>query len=558
MDKQKADQIITEYIQKLYGFAIKKTYSYDEAEDLCAEIIKEVYSSLLNAREVINVEGYIWRISEYTYAKYVSYKKKHEGITIDGMEIPFYDDYTLTDSNDELRRLRREIAFLTEKRRQIVFRFYYEDKSISVIAKEMNIPEGTVKWHLNKARNELKEGFSMERKIGKLGLSPVTALNFGHSGDPGSNGGPEFYLGDKLNLNVVYSVYHQPRTAEEIAEELGMTPVFLQDRIDFLEGNGFLVRTSGGRYTTYVNFTAGEYSREQNEIKLKLQLQIAEMLVKEYIPAVRKAVGDVTDIYIPGGKRELLEAAAIFYAILQKCEIPIQKDLSNYMIKTTAGGEFIATVDIECTPSDPDYKSERQWPDYTVCGSMWRESCKYRSVSSWSADSRYDSREGYWTNNLYTDYEYLYEYMKGLLGEIPAADSAANSSMNSPNTAVNPASAEKFARLRKRGFLTEDGRVNIMVIKGSPENFFARIPVLNDEIKARFANKALEFAMLSARRYPPQMQDLIIAWGVGGFISSTIALMVMDILYGEGMFKPLTEQERVTANLLMFSDTLPE
>ena len=551
MDKQKADQIIKEYMQKLYGFAVKKTYSYDEAEELCAEIIKEVYSSLLKAREVINVEGYIWRISEHTYAKYVSFQKKHEGISIDGMEIPFYDDYVLEDSDEEIGRLRREIAFLTEKRRRIVFRFYYEGKSISVIAKEMDIPEGTVKWHLNKARNELKEGFSMERKIGKLGLSPVTALGFGHSGNPGSNAGPEFYLGDKLNLNVVYSVYHQPRTVEEIAEELGMTPVFLQDRIDFLEGNGFLVRTTGGRYTTYVKFSAGEYSREQDEMKLKLQLQIAEMLVKEYVPVVRKAVEDVTDIYIPGGNRELLEATAVFYAISEKCEIPIQKDLSNYSIKTTAGGEFIAMVEMECNVSDPDYKPERQWPDYTICGSMWRGPGKYRSVRSWSVDSRYDNREGRWANNLYTDYEYLYEYIKGMLGEMPAADSAAN-------PAVNPASDEKFARLKERGFLTEDGRVNIMVIKGSMDDFFAKIPALNDEIKAHFADKALEFAMLSARRYPPQMQDLIIAWGVGGFIGSTVALMVMDILYGEGVFRPLTEEERVTANLLMFSDMLPE
>ena len=547
MDKQKADQIITEYMQKLYGFAIKKTYSYDEAEELCAEIIKEVYSSLLKAREVINVEGYIWRISEHTYAKYVLYKKKHEGISIDGMEIPFYDDYSLADSNEELGRLRREIAFLTEKRRRIVFRFYYEDKPIAMIAGEMGIPEGTVKWHLNKARNELKEGFSMERKIGKLGLSPVTALNFAHGGSPGPNGGPEFYLGDKLNLNIVYSVYHQPRTAEEIAEELGMTPVFLQDRIDFLEGNGFLVRTTGDRYTTYVQFVDGEYSVEQGDMKLKLQLQIAETLMKEYVPAVRKAVGDVTDIYIPGGNRELLEAAAVFYAVLQKCEIPIQKDLSNYMIKTTDGGEFIATVNMECSISDPDYKPEHQWPDYWVCGSMWRGPGKYQTVSSWSADSRYDSREGYYANNFEADYEYLYEYMKGMLGKMPTA-----------NSDVNPANAEKFARLRERKFLTEDGKVNIMVVKGTQEDFFAKIPALSDEIKERFADKALEYAMLSARQYPPQMQDLIIAWGVRGFIGATVALMVMDILYGEGMFRPLTEDERVTANLLMFSDMLPE
>ena len=320
----------------------------------------------------------------------------------------------------------------------------------------------------------------------------------------------------------------------------------------------WLVRTIGGRYTTYVQFWGGEYSREREELVLKLQLQIAETLVKEYVPAVRKAVEDVSDIHIPGGNRELLEAAAVFYAVLHKCEIPIQKDLSNYIIKTTAGGEFIATVDTEWNVSDPDYKQERQWPDYGVCGSMWRESGKYRAVSSWSADSRYDCRESYWANNLDTDYEYLYEYMKGMLGEMPTANLTVNPGADPLNSAVNPANAEKFARLRERGFLTEDGKVNIMVIRGSREEFFARIPALNDEIKESFADKALEYIMLSARQYPPQMQDLIIARGVRGFIGSITALMVMDILYGEGVLKPLTEEERVTANLLMFSDMLPE
>ena len=33
MLKQKADRIITEYLQKIYGFAVKKSFYYDEAED---------------------------------------------------------------------------------------------------------------------------------------------------------------------------------------------------------------------------------------------------------------------------------------------------------------------------------------------------------------------------------------------------------------------------------------------------------------------------------------------------------------------------------------------
>ncbi len=538
MDKQRADQIITEYLQKIYGFAIKRAYSYDEAEEICAEIIQEVYPSLLKAKEIINVEGYIWRISQHTYSKYVSSKKKHQGISIDELQIPFFEDYSLEALDDEIQQLRREISFLTEKRRQIVYRFYYEDKSISAIAREMDIPEGTVKWHLNRARIELKEGFSMQRKIGRLGLSPITAIDFGHSGNPGTDGGPEFYLGDKLNLNIVYSVYHSPKTKEEIAEELGLTPVYLEDKIHLLEDNGFLVRTTGDRYTTYVRFEPEKFSLELYENKLKVQLEIAEILAKEYAPLVRKAIEDVKDVYIPDGNRELFEAAAVFYGVGNKCDIPINKDLSNYIIKTTAGGEFIATVHLDAKQSDPDYRPTLKLPSYWACGSMTRISEKYPSVYSWSVDTRYSSRKGTWSNNLTSDYEYLYEFLTGAICD-------------------NVANADKINRLRERGFLTDDNKVNIMMVMGAAEDFFAKIPALNDQFKDKFADTALKIAIHEAKSYPPQMQDLIISWGVGHFIGNTVAVMVMDVLYNNGTFKPLTENEKGTSNLIMFSDILP-
>lgn len=539
MDKQKADQIITEYLKKIYGFAVKKSFSYDEAEELCSQIIHEVYLSLLHAEEIVNIEGYIWRISEHSYSKYVSTKKKHEGISIDGMQIPFCDDYAFGDAEDELRQLRREIAFLTERRRQIVYRFYYQDRSVSAISREMSIPEGTVKWHLNKARIELKEGFSMERKIGKLGLSPITTTKFGHNGNPGLNGGPEYYLADKLSLNIVYSVYWSAKTREEIAEELGVTPVYLDDKLHLLEDNGFLVKTHGDRYTTYVAFDPEQYSIELNEKKRKIQLQIAQKLVQEYVPLVRKAVQQLTDVYIPGGNRELLEAAAVFYGVSCKCNLSIAKDLSRYIIKTTDGGEYMAFVNLDSQPSDPDYVPTLDLPSYWICGSMTRGSDKYPSVFSWSVDSRYSSRKGAWKNNLYSDYEYLYEFMNGMI-----VDNAAN--------------AEKFSRLREREFVTADNRVNIMVAKGTFDDFCAQIPELSEEIKAQFAQQALEFAMAEAKLYPPQMQDYVVNSGVAGFVGNTVALMVLDILYQDGVFQPLTENEKVTTNLLMFSDTLPQ
>lgn len=539
MDKQKSDMIITEYLQKIYGFAIGKSFSYDEAEELCSDIISELYSSMLSVKEIYNLDGYIWRICSHVYSKFVSSKKKHQGISIDGINIPFEDVYDFGEAEEEILRLRREIAFLTQTRRKIVYSYYYENKSISVISRETGIPIGTVKWHLNKSRNDLKKGFIMERKIGKLGLNPIKASGFGHGGNPGTNGATEFYLKDSLNLNIVYSVYHSPKTRNEIAEELGVTPVFIEERIEFLESNGFLVKQAAGRYTTYVCFNPETFSLELQENTFKKQLEIAELLAGDYADTVRTAISDLKDIYIPSGNRELLEAAAVFYGVANKCGIPVNKDISQYFIKTSDGGDFIAYVDIPSSQSDTDYKPTLNLPSYYTCGNMTRFSEKY-PVYSWSIDTdiRYCSRKGTWQNNLTSDYEYLYEFMTGTISD-------------------DKANADKFKRLRERNYITEDNKVNIMVIKGGPNDFFSKIPELNEAVKKQFANYALEITEIYARNFPPQMQDLIIATNTNNFIGNIVAVMIMDILYGNGTFKKLNDREKVTSNLIMFSDVLP-
>lgn len=537
MDKQKADKILMEYLPKIYGFAAKKAFSYAEAEEICANIVEELYESLLKAKDINNLDGYIWRTSEYTYSKYVSSVKKHQGVSIDEFFLPFEDTYDFEDNEEEFLRLRREIAFLTKTRREIVYAYYYENESIARISKQRGIPIGTVKWHLNQARHELKEGFIMERKIGKLGMKPIKATCIGHSGTPGLNGGPEFYLNDNLNVNIVYSVYYTPRTKEEIAEELGVTPVFIEDKIGLLESNGFLVRKAGDKFTTYARFDSPTYSLEKQENKLKKQLEIAQLLAKDYAPSVRQAISDVHEAYIPSGNRELLEAAAIFYGVANKCQLDVKKDLSPYYIKTTDGGDYIAYIEIERTQVDKDYVPTLQLPAMWSCGNMTRYSEKY-PVYSWSIDSRYSSRKGGWENNLTSDYEFLYEFM---------TDAIADDLVN----------ADKFKRLRERQFISENNQVNIMVVQGKAEDFFDKIPELDEKFKKQFADYAFEYAQTIARDYPPQMRDLIFSWTAGGFISNVVALMVMDILYANGTFQALTDREKITSNLILFTDVLP-
>ena len=542
MDKQKADKIICKYLEKIYGFAIKKAFYYEEAEEISSEIVIEVYTTLLKSEEIYNLDGYVWRICNHVYAKFVSKKKNQEGVSINGFEIPYYQEFLPEDAEEELRYLRREIAFLSKTRREIVYSFYYEDKSIAEISNNTGIPEGTVKWHLNKARGEIKKGFYMERKVGQLGIHPLENAHFGHSGCTGPKLGHEYYLKDKLNLNIVYSVYHTPLTKEEIAEELGVTPVFIEDRINELEADGMITRLSGNRYTTYLCFSPEKRSLELQDKIFKSQMEAAKILVDEYVPLVREAIKDINNIYIPGGNRELFEAAAITNAVMTKCFTTPMKDLSKYHIKTMDGGDFIGFVEIPYEPADPEYKAKYDYDAYICCGGMYNGSAKYPSVGSWAVDNKYCSREGYFYNNLYTDYEYLYEFMKGMITD-------------------DKANEEKFNRLRKRKFITEDNKVNIMVMKGergTEDAFYATLPELSEELKHRFADIAFEGAVAKAQEYPEQMRDLIVCYNTTYFISNAVAVMVLDILYGNGTFKPLTENEKVTSGLIMFCDTLPE
>ena len=170
---------------------------------------------------------------------------------------------------------------------------------------------------------------------------------------------------------------------------------------------------------------------------------------------------------------------------------------------------------------------------------MRRLSQKYPAVYSWSVNSRYCSRTGFWQNNLVTDYEYLYEFMKGMLTE-------------------NAANAEKYVRLHEKQYLSVDNKVRLVIVKEDSDKFFKRIPALPEEIKKKVAQIALDYAMGEVKNYPSRMHDLVIHEEAGAFIGNFVAMMVLEILYENGTFKTLKEEEKITSMLVMFSDVLPE
>lgn len=65
-------------------------------------MLKEVYLSMLQADDIVNAEGYVWRICEHVYAKYVNQIKQKKGVSLDGLNLPYFDEYDSGEAEEEM------------------------------------------------------------------------------------------------------------------------------------------------------------------------------------------------------------------------------------------------------------------------------------------------------------------------------------------------------------------------------------------------------------------------------------------------------------------------
>ena len=71
MNKIDADKLIVEYQQKICGFAMSKMRNIADAEELASNIMIEIYKSFLKTDNLVNIEGYVYRIASNVYARFV-------------------------------------------------------------------------------------------------------------------------------------------------------------------------------------------------------------------------------------------------------------------------------------------------------------------------------------------------------------------------------------------------------------------------------------------------------------------------------------------------------
>ncbi len=290
MNRQDAERIITEYIKPIFSFALKRCKNAHDAEDLSQEIVLKAYRSLLIKDDIENVHNFIWTIAHNTLSNYYRDSAKSIiGLSIDEMAEILAAPETLLgddDNTDTIRRLQSEIAYLSKLQRKIVIAYYFENRKQADIAKALNISLGTVKWHLFEAKKELQRGMDTMRKTSELKFNPIKFSLCGFSGSTGTKGNVGNFFRSPIVQNIAYCVKDTPKTINEIADALGVSPVYVETEVEYLEEYGFLLK-QGKKYI--INFLLDE--PDDNIIKLKdnMYSKAAKLFANELFDSLSKS-----------------------------------------------------------------------------------------------------------------------------------------------------------------------------------------------------------------------------------------------------------------------------
>ncbi len=244
MNRQDVEKIITEYLRPIFGFALKRCKSIQDAEDLSQEIAFKAFRALLIKDDIADVNSFIWTVAHNTLSNYYrDTAKSMIGVSLDEVAQLLSDPLSEIDDDDNasvIRQLQTEIAYLSGLQRRIVIAYYFENRKQTEIANELGIPLGTVKWHLFEAKKELKRGMDTMRKSSELRFNPITFSTYGINGSVGTKSPNEFFR-STLSQNICYCVRHTAKTINEIADDLGVSPVYIENEVAFLAEYGFLI-----------------------------------------------------------------------------------------------------------------------------------------------------------------------------------------------------------------------------------------------------------------------------------------------------------------------------
>jgi RNA polymerase sigma-70 factor (ECF subfamily) len=163
-DKPAFDEVIRKCVPDMFRIAMSILKNKDDADDAVCETVVRAYESIHKLNDCSFFKTWVIRI--LINQANTAYKKRKKIVYLydTSQELQYDDVYDL--GNDDLSAA---VANLNLEFRTVITLYYFQDMKIKEIANALQIPTGTVKWRLSKAKSilqktllELREGLENE------------------------------------------------------------------------------------------------------------------------------------------------------------------------------------------------------------------------------------------------------------------------------------------------------------------------------------------------------------------------------------------------------------
>ena len=565
MDKEIVDQIITDYMKKIYGFAYAKIKNIDVAEDLSSRIIFEVYKSLLKKENVLNVSSYIYRVASNVYSQFIIDEFNEGQIKVNATKktqvAAFNKDKTLSN-------IRKEIAYLSNIQREIIVMYYFEKLKQKEIAERLNISLANVKWHLFEAKNQMKEWFEEENKselkTKKIIFSDIKRI--GHintlSIDISS------FFKKSISQNIAYVAYEKPKTILEIARELDCPLAYVEDEMYHLVNNGFVDKVSANKYLTNMYITDINI---ENKKKIEAVLNqyidyicdsyfnILFKTMKNYITLPNKA------IYIPENDFNFLMWSIVSYACNKLVDVNmVIEKIDKYYVKTRDDGNYMVTAFVDKNrhiSSDSNPQTHLSLVSCPLSQKFPNSYLKYYPepmlILSWNVgndkkpiilrafSSEYspiNEKQDFITNMSSLN---LYNFICGKFTNEATNIDNFISMFEDGSLQVN-----REVKAEKKPY------VNLVVTTLSEKELDALLPPLPIELQKICRKIDDELFEINKAYFPAHKQDLCRLMNQNSL--SKMKSFILECLIKKGKLKPVKKRQKKTVNMILFCDVLPD
>lgn len=235
------------------------------------------------------------------------------------------------------------------------------------------------------------------RKTSDLTFNPIKFHSRGFNGRIGTKAADEFFR-SALTQNICYCVRNSAKTVNEIAEALGVSPVYIEGEVAFLEEYGFL-QAKKDKYI--VNFIIDEPTEENLILKDTMYKQAAALFANDLYDELVSS-GILDDPSISCGQIKdynFLLWSLIPYIAAWSGEELKDKGISFEEVATIRpdGGHniFLASVVPDNLVLPEDYVYMSNW-----CGPMWVYTDQH---VHWQVDSEWSDRDMERLNAQYSE-----------------------------------------------------------------------------------------------------------------------------------------------------------